>query len=71
MLHNLAKAYRAENNSTQRKELLTISLAEIKAAWKQLQIANHPPFFDWYEHDRLFGMRNIQRRLQEMCNSQE
>ena len=71
MLHNLAKAYRAENNSTQRKELLAISLAEITAAWKQLQIANHPPFFDWYEHDRLFGMRNIQRRLQEMCNSQE
>ena len=68
MLNMLAKAYKAEKESPEQKDLVGKSLEESNAAWKQLEIANHAPFNDWYENDRLFGMRNIQQRLQKIYN---
>lgn len=65
MLHNLTKAYRETADVQQRKQFLQQSVTELELAEQQLRKAEHGRFTDWYANERVFGIKNLEKRLKE------
>ncbi|WP_282593098.1 glycosyl hydrolase 115 family protein [Gaoshiqia sediminis] len=65
MLNYLTKAYRETPNANQRKQFLHQSVTELELAGQQLRKAEHVRFTDWYANDRVFGIKNLEKRLKE------
>jgi hypothetical protein len=66
MLNYLTKAYQETGNILQRKHFLQQSINEIQLAQQRLNKAEHGIFADWYAHDRVFGIANIENRLKNL-----